>query len=378
MFTRRVLFFKTITCFLVLWGGVTNLGAMDASLSPFVEKAKKEAEARGYVFISSHDEIVTRAKTELKLRVLSSHTPDVIRAMTDAFKKKYPFIDLDVQEIPTAEEQFRFLLELKAGGGKKWDSNRLHTDYYREYLPYQKKFDILSMAQRGVLNIPVQMIDPVNRNVVAFGSNISGVAYNKKLVSEKEVPNTWEDFLKPQYKGHKFATDIRPLALALLVPAWGLEKTRDFAQKIAAQQPIWGRGYTRMLASMLAGEYAFVLGPNFPSTMHRQRTDRTGSLGYVLFEPVPMRLTEANGILETAEHPHAAILWLEFQANPEGQKILDEYGPYEASYHSPDSAQSKVTQRKKLSVVDWNHYLKLPEYLAKLTEAYGFPKTQER
>lgn len=374
MFTR----FKTITCFLILCGGAINLGAMDASLSPSVEKAKKEAEAKGYVFINNHDEIVTRAKKEFKLQVLSSHTPDTIRGMTDAFKKKYPFIDIHVQEIPSTEYEHRFLLELKGGLARGWDSNRLHTDYYKEYLPYQKKFDILGMAGHGVLHIPVQMIDPNNRNIVAVGSNISGLAYNKNLVSENEVPKTWKDFLKPEYKGKKFATDIRPLALALLVPAWGLEETMEFARKIAAQQPIWGRGYTRMLASMVAGEYAIVLGPNFPSTMKHQRTDRTGSLGYLLPEPVPMRLTEAYGILETAEHPHTALLWLEFQASPEGQKILDEYGPYEASYHSPDSEQWKVTRRKKLSVVDWNHYLRLPEYLAKLVEAYGFPKTQAR
>jgi len=110
--------------------------------------------------------------------------------------------------------------------------------------------------------------------------------------------------------------------------------------------------------------------------MKRQRADRTGGLGYVLLEPVPVRLTEAYSVLEAAKHPNAALLWIEFQASPEGQKILDQYGPYEASYHSAGSEQLKVTTGKKLSVVDWDHYSMISQNLKKLTEAYGFPRAE--
>jgi hypothetical protein len=33
-----------------------------------------------------------------------------------------------------------------------------------------------------------------------------------------------------------------------------------------------------------------------------------------------------------------------------------------------------VTRGKKLSVVNWDHFPKMPEYQAKVIEAYGFPK----
>jgi ABC-type Fe3+ transport system substrate-binding protein len=48
------------------------------------------------------------------------------------------------------------------------------------------------------------------------------------------VPNQWEDFLKPEFRGRKFVMDIRPISLAVTVPAWGLEKTVEFARRIAA------------------------------------------------------------------------------------------------------------------------------------------------
>ena len=51
------------------------------------------------------------------------------------------------------------LSEMKAGFAK-WDVNYLAADYYPEYLPYQKKFDMLGMAERGVLRMAPKLIDP--------------------------------------------------------------------------------------------------------------------------------------------------------------------------------------------------------------------------
>ena len=55
-------------------------------------KAKQDAEAKGFLFESSHDDIVAKAKKEGKLRVISTMETAVIKAMRDSFKKKYPFI----------------------------------------------------------------------------------------------------------------------------------------------------------------------------------------------------------------------------------------------------------------------------------------------
>jgi iron(III) transport system substrate-binding protein len=347
--------------------------AYAASASPALTKARQEGEAKGYIFESSHDEIVAKAKKEGKLRVLSTMESAVIKAMRDAFKKKYSFIDLQVQELGSVEENQRFLLELKAGTVKAWDVNRAYTDFYDQYFPYQKKFDILGMAEHKVLDIPPKLVDPEQRNLVTMASNITVVAFNKKMIAPDKVPDRWEDFLKPEFKGKKFVLDIRPLPVGMLVPAWGLEKAMDFAKKLNAQQPVWGRGHTRVLASLLAGEYPLFLGPNFGAVRRAQKKDPTGVIGYKLPEPIPVRLHEANGILANAAYPYAGLLWIEFQASPEGQKIMDEQWPYGASLFAPGSVQEDVTRGKKLSIIDWNHYTKLDDYLSKVIEAMGFP-----
>ncbi|MGH7817990.1 MAG: extracellular solute-binding protein, partial [Candidatus Binatia bacterium] len=191
--------------------------ALHAAVAPgALQKAKQDAEAKGFIFETSRDEIVAKARKEGKLRVLSSLEMENLKPVSDAFRKKYPFIDLRAEEIAGTDTYQRMLLEMKSGTASGWDVNYLTTDFYDDYFPYQKKFDVLGMAQQGVLQIPVAMIDPVNRNIISYTTNTQVVAYNKKLISEDKVPNTWEDFLKPEFKGRKFLVDIRPQEVANL------------------------------------------------------------------------------------------------------------------------------------------------------------------
>ena len=367
------------SAFLLIWiSWVVVSGAFAGSPDSVLLQAKREAEAKGYVFVASHDEIVAAAKKEGKMRALSGFPPEAIKALAAGFKKKYPFVDAQVVELESTDGYQRFLLEMKAGGAREWDASVIGLEFYKEYAPYQKRFDILGMASRGVVNILPQMVDPVSRNIVSVCSGMQVVAYNRKLVSEQRVPDRWEGFLEPQFSGRKFIADIRPKDVAALVPAWGLEKTLDFARKLAAQQPVWVRGGSRLLNAMAAGEYALFLGPNFNTVARFQAKDMTGSLAYKIVEPVPTRLFHmADGVLHSSAHPYAGLLWLEFQASVEGQKILDEYAPVQASIFTPGSALAKETNGRKLSGVDWSHLTRMEDYQAKILEAYGFPKAGE-
>ena len=374
---RRLMMFcsSSLVCLIVIApAAIVPSSALGASASAALVKAKQEAEAKGYIFVPSHDEIVSRAKQEGKLRAVVSLTEDPLKHMLAAFSKKYPFIETRAESVPTGEVYLRLLQELKAGLTKGVDVNDPISDYYNDYLPYQKKFDVLGMAEQKVLEIPVQMVDPINRNIVVIGSSIQVVVYNKKLTSAEKVPNTWEDFLKPEFRDRKFVLDIRPINISALVPAWGLEKALDFARKLAAQKPVWGRGHTALIIRVLAGEHAIAFGVNYDSYLRAKSKDKIDTLGYKLLEPVPARLNESWSVLNAAEHPYAGLLLLEFVASPEGQKILDEHGPYEGSLFVRGTVQEQAVRGKKLSLVDWNHYTNTQEYLTKVVEAYGFPR----
>ncbi len=371
-------FFPKLLSLSVMGSWLLGSYASAAAPSPALLKAKQEAESKGYIFETSRDEIIAKAKKEGALRALSSLERQTIKAMAEAFKAEYPFLNVHVEELTGTDANQRFILEMKAGGATNWDAPHLATDHYKEYSAHLKKFDLLGMATHDVLRIAPAIIDPVNRNVIASTSAFQVVAYNKKLMARNKAPETWDDFLKPEFKGQKFAADIRPTEIAALVPAWGLEKTLAFARGLAAQQPVWGRGGTRLLTAIALGEYSVFIGPNYHSVKRAQSKDPTGSLDFKIIEPVPTRLSDATAVFAAAPRPYAALLWLEFLASPKGQKIADEHEPFGASVFISGFSQEQATRGKKLSVVDWNHFTRMQEYQAKVVEAYGFPKAERK
>jgi ABC-type Fe3+ transport system substrate-binding protein len=365
-------FLKTfgLVFILVTW---TVLETFAASAASNLLAAKQEADGKGYVFITNHDEVVNKAKREGKVRAIVNMDRFNLKATIAAFRKKYPFIEVDAQGVAGSDDAQRLLLEVKSGAAKDWDVVDVAVQFRSDFNPYLWKVDILGMAKQGVLRIPPPMIDQKYGNVVAFENNFQVTAYNKKLIPPGLVPKTWEDILRPEFKGRKFAADIRPKAVAALAPAWGLEKTLDFARKVAAQDPIWVRGDIRTMPFIISGEIPMMIGNNLSSVEAAQRKDRTGMLEYVVLQPVPVRFSNAQGILPTSEHTHAALLWLEWMASPEAQKIGDETELHSSIYVIGNAVEQKI-RGMKLSLVDWDHYHNVEQWEAKVVEAYGFPK----
>jgi iron(III) transport system substrate-binding protein len=367
-----------ITLFVVTCYCFASPDSFAASPSSALLKAKQEAESKGFVFFPNHDEIVSRAKKEGQLRVIYGlFESSTQKTTTEAFKKKYPFIDLHVEAIRGTDAGQRSLLQIKSGAAQSWDIVRTYTDFYSEYLPFLWKIDLLGMAEQGVLAIPPKIIDPRQRNTIAILSRFSVIAYNKNLVPPNQVPKTWEDILRPEFKGRKFAVDIRPQELAALVPSWGLEKTLDFSRKLAAHQPIWVRGGTRTLVALGAGEIPLFLGVNYDSVKRYQRKDPSGTVQFAVIEPVPVRIGSEHAILAKSKNPHAALLWLEFIASEEAQRLIDEHEPLAASVYVRGSIAEQELKGKQLSVVSWEQEQGMEEWLAKMFEAFGFPKAGE-
>ena len=247
------------------WGKRILIATLCAlPLSPVLgaESAKGKTEQSsvpdGYTFLSTHDEIVDKAKA--KLHIIRSLSADTFNNTVAAFKQKYPFItEISAYEFKGTEGPQRFVLELQAGRGREWDIFDVAPEQYSEFAPFLKKFDILAMSKAGVLAIPPQMIDPKSRNVVSITAGVHVVGYNKKVISENRVPNSWDDFLKPEFKGKKFLVDIRPQGFAALAALKGEEWMINYARKIKEQDPIWTRG-TQALVRMATGRVDVPLG----------------------------------------------------------------------------------------------------------------------
>jgi ABC-type Fe3+ transport system substrate-binding protein len=373
----KQIFFGKATLLVALAFCAFASSALAAQPSAVLSKAKKEAEAKGYTFAASRDDILAGAKKEGSLRALLGFDIPAIKALRDGFRKKYPFINPHFEEHGNPTESQRFLLELKTGRVSDWDITNVLSEAQHEFVPYLEKLDLRAMAESGVLEIPPKMISPESRNIIALSSTVDASAYNKKLLPPDLVPKTWEDFLKPEHSGRKLLADIRTNSIAGLVPAMGLEWVESFARKLAAQQPIWVRGHTRYLVAMAAGEYRLFFGTYYHGIM-RMKKKGAQDLEALIVEPVPVRLTETHAIVKGARRPAAAMLFLEYVASAEGQKILWDVEPFKSSIYSPGSKTEELVRGKKTSIGDWDHIAKQHLYMEKLTAAYGFPREEKK
>jgi ABC-type Fe3+ transport system substrate-binding protein len=340
-------------------------------------QSQKEAEAKGFRFDGNREELVARAKKEGALRALLGFDKPTIVALRDGFRKKYPFINPQFEEHGNPAESQRYLLELQTGRTSDWDIVNVLNEGQQDYAPYTEKIDLRAMAEQSVLQIPPKMINPESRNVIALSSTIDASAYNKKLLPPDLVPKSWDDFLKPEHSGRKLLVDIRPNSIAGLIPAMGLEWVESYARKLAAQQPIWVRGHTRYLNSMAAGEYRLFFGTYYHGVM-RMKKRGAQDLEVLLTEPVPVRLTETHTIVKGTRRPNAAMLFLEYVASAEGQKIMWDVEPFKSSIYSPGSKTEELARGKKISLGDWDHGMKQQVYMEKLTAAFGFPREEKK
>ena len=331
----------------------------------------------GFSAAASRDEIVASAKKEGSLRALLGFDRATIKAMREGFGKKYPFIKAHFEEFTGTDTAQRYLLELKAGKGSDWDITHVTAELQDEYMPYLEKVDLLGMVQNKVLQIPSKMVSPTDRNIVALSSTVDVIAYNKRLVAADKLPKNWDDFVKPEYSGRKFLADVKPNSLAGLVPAKGLEWVESLARKLAAQQPVWVRGHTRYLNAMQAGEYGLFFGVYYHTVM-RLKQRGAQDLETLVLEPVPVRLTESHAITKGARRAHAAMLFIEYVAGAEGQKILYDVEPFKSSIYAAGSKIEELTRGRKTSIIDWDHLVKQQDYMEKIVAAYGFPREERR
>jgi iron(III) transport system substrate-binding protein len=367
--------------FLFVWLAFEFAGARVYAASAGLATAKKQSEAAGFIFEDNRAEIIAKAKQQGgRIRVLSSLDPELFPHMTASFKKKYPFLDATMVEITGLDANERFLLELKTGVVKDFDVVQLSPERYPEYLPHAKKFDILAMAEQGVLGIEPKMVDPKNRTVVSLATVLFVGAYNKNLLPADKVPTTWDGFLRPEFKGRKMMVDIRPIMYSTFAACpdqgMGVEWMVNYAQKIRAQQPIWVRGYSRTLTSMNAGEYALHSGVYYHTVVRLMQKMPQNNLELKFIEPVPATLFEAEMVLNSSRNPHAGLLFLEHQASAEGQKIIDEREPLKASLHTPGSVAAKQLKGKKVCLNSYDTLQQSSGWERMAVEAFGLPAAE--
>ena len=331
-----------------------------------------EKNAAGFVSYASHDELVKAARAESgTLQVTFAQTQAAVDEVVKLFTATYG-IKAVGQEVGNADS--RMLLEIKAGTHK---SDIVHMEEelgLANYYPHMYKMDLLGMAEKKVIDLPVKMINPKQPNVAALGSALAAVSYNSKILPADLVPKSYEDLLNPRLKNGMIWVDVSQASgLAALFVVWGKDKVLDYTTKLGEQKPVWTTGATRSITAMAAGEYAVGSLNHYHSVIRIREQRKAPHVQAVLLEPVPVRLNNIWGINGKSTRPAAAALFIEFGASDKVQEIFDREGPVKASVFKTGSLPNKLVEGKQIAFVGWDDIDEIEPLQKRIFESWKFP-----
>ena len=253
------------------------------------------------------------AKKEGVVSIYTSMPQDDMAALTTAFEAKYG-VKAKVWRSGSEKILQRGLLESKA--------NRFEVDVFETNSPEMEVLSrekVLIAANSPHLNELIPQAIPSHKEWIATRLNIFTCAYNTKLVRKEDLPKTYQDLLDPKWKGKLSVEADDSDWLAETVMKMGEEKGIALFKEIARKNAVSVRKGHTLLANLVAsGEVPVAL------TLYNYKIEQMKNSGanveWFALDPTIAR-PNANGVARNAPHPHAALLFQDFELT-EGQVIL--------------------------------------------------------
>ena len=254
------------------------------------------------------------AKKEGELTIYTSAPVDDMKALSDAFEKKYA-VKVKVWRASSEKVLQRGMVETRSG--------RFEADIFETNGP-----EMEALVKEKLL-LPV--VSPSHADLIAeakfphgswVGSrlNIFAHAYNTNLVKKDELPKSYQDFLDPKWKGRLGieAEDADWFSGVISVgdETKNLKLWRDI---VAANGVSVRKGHTLLTNLVVSGEIPLAI------TVYNYKAEQLKHKGAPIdWFVIPPAIARANGVgvAAKAPHPHAALLWYEFEIGEDGQKIL--------------------------------------------------------
>jgi iron(III) transport system substrate-binding protein len=264
-------------------------------------------------------ELYPQAKKEGNLIVYSVWDVEHIRAVTDAFAKRYPGIKTTYWQGRNPEIVTRVLTEFQ-GGQPSVDT--ILSDNAPPVLRAAGAMASYETVQKDVLLLHDPTLPTVSLQVQAL-------TYNTKKLKPADLPKSWEDVANPKYKGMIALDDpmrAGPLSsmLAGLWTQWNDQKRfNSFIKGLKALNVPVHKSTSAMFRLVVAGEYAICMPALLHDVIHDK--EKGTPIDYVKSVP-PVVFPRQAGIYAKAPHPNAAKLFAEWLISDEGQKTIDTIG----------------------------------------------------
>jgi len=258
--------------------------------------------------------LIEGAKKEKELSLYTSAQSDDMGALVGAYENKYG-VKVNVWRASSEKVLQRAIAEARA--------NRNSVDIVETNGPEMESLHREKVLQR--INSPhhADLIAPALRphgEWVGTRLNVFVQAYNTKAVRREELPKTWEDLLNPKWKGKLGIEQEDSDWLAGMFAELGEAKgTRLFKEIVAKNGISVRKGHTLLTQLVVSGEVPLAL------TVYNYKAEQFKGKGAPIdWFSIGTAIARPNGVgvARRAPHPHAAVLFYDFEIGEEGQRIL--------------------------------------------------------
>jgi iron(III) transport system substrate-binding protein len=267
---------------------------------------------------TTHEALIEGAKKEGALVLYTSMTVDQAQKLNDAFRFKYPFLQVHMFRAVGERLLTKIMTETQAG---RFDFDVVQSAETQAY--FLKKRNLLAKyLSPEVKNLQKGFFDS-DGFWAAIYMMPNVIAYNTRMVRRNEVPVSDEDLLNPKWRGKIGMDHTKPEWFSWKLKRLGQDKGLAYMKRLGTQEFKLYSGLTIITGLLAAGEFPLVLNTYIHNAEDAKR--KGAPVDWVAQDPVFTKF-QPIGVAAKAPHPNAAKLFVDFMLSEDGQKIIASFG----------------------------------------------------
>lgn len=276
--------------------------------------------------VSSSDaamsDIIAAAKKEGSVTVYHSANRRVVKALAEVYTKKYG-IKVNWTRKGTGGVTRMFEAERLAGALK---CDAISVGDPSTFIRWKNENALMKYVSASTPGIYKKLVDPDGYSV-PDRADYMAISYSPKRVKKSEMPKSWLDIVKPEWKGRVATVDPAKsgpsrLWLAAMVEKFGW----DYFRKLAKLKPLLLKSYSTSAVALVSGEADIIVPGNEGDALIRR--NKGEPVGVIYPKDGVVFRTGRVGICAKAPHPNAAKLWIDLEASHEGQALAHKVRGY--------------------------------------------------
>ena len=296
---------------------IAMLLAAAALAAPAWAQVKPNAtpeDVASYAGADRAQKILEGAKKEGALEIYTSAQSDDMGALVTAYEKKYG-IKVTVWRSSSEKVLQRAVQEARAGHS----AMDLAETNGPELEGMHREKIVQAMSSPYLKDLIPEAVLP-HKEWTGTRLNVFVQAYNTSAVKKEDLPKKWEDLTDPKWKGKLGIEQEDSDWLAGEAQVLGEQHAIKVFRDIVNTNGISVRkGHTLLTQLVVSGEIPLAL------TVYNYKAEQFKNQGAPIdWFSIGPAIARPNGIAvaRKAPHPHAAVLFYDFELSPAGQKIL--------------------------------------------------------